>query len=218
MFNIIVAVSKNFIIGSNNNIPWDCKEDMKYFRKITSTSNNNKENVIIMGYNTWKSIGRKLPRRINIVIDRNAILPKVENNVIFVNSLDVALNHIEGSERGEIFVIGGGKVYREALVRKDLDKVYLTKINKKFEGDITFPKLKDNFKLIKVKRGGDDDMKLEFRIYQRTDEKHEEYQYLERIEEIMRDGEVCSDRTGVGPNATYCVSISVKSNLLYVCL
>jgi dihydrofolate reductase/thymidylate synthase len=208
MFNIIVAVSKNFIIGSNNNIPWNCKEDMKYFRKITSSSNNNKDNVIVMGYNTWKSIGRKLPRRINIVIDRNAINPKVEDNVIFVNSLDVALNHIDESERGEIFVIGGGKIYREALVREDLDKVYLTKINKKFEGDITFPKLKDNFKLVEVKRGGDDDMKLEFRIYQRTDKKHEEYQYLERIEEIMRDGEVCSDRTGVGTKSMWGVQMS----------
>ena len=57
MFDIIVAVSKNWVIGKNNDIPWKSKEDMKYFRKVTTGG------IIIMGYKTFQSIGRKLPNR-----------------------------------------------------------------------------------------------------------------------------------------------------------
>jgi len=212
MFNIIVAVSSNYVIGSENAIPWNCKEDMKYFRKITSTPLvEGMENAIIMGYNTWKSIGRVLPNRLNIVIDRNApeggMVDEGHTCLVYVKNFEEAL--LQCCKGQGIFVIGGGKIYREALEHSGLDKVYLTKIFKKVDGDVTFPRLKDKFKLIDVTQGVDkDDLKLEFRVYERTDKKHEEYQYLERIDEIMRDGEVCSDRTGVGTKSMWGVQMT----------
>ena len=70
-FNIIVAASKNFVIGKNNTIPWHYKEDFKYFKRITSKCSKGKKNIIMMGMNTFKSIGKPLPKRINMVFNRN---------------------------------------------------------------------------------------------------------------------------------------------------
>ena len=200
MFDIIVAVSKNWVIGKNNDIPWKSKEDMKYFRKITTGS------IIIMGYKTFQSIGRKLPNRINIVINREINGDKyseVRDDIFHVGSLTGAFNLAGNlSPEKRVYVIGGGKIYREALQRTDLDKVYLTKINVKVEGgDVTFPRLKDNFSLDSVTKGSNED--LEFRVYSRTDKRHEEYQYLEKIDEIMKEGNVCKDRTGVGTKSLW---------------
>lgn len=201
MFNIIVAVSNNFIIGNKNAIPWNYKEDLQYFKKITST-NTNKENknVIIMGYNTWKSINKPLVNRFNIVIDRNVVDEGIiDNDVLFVNSFEKALNYYKNND---IFVIGGGKIYVEALNHQQLDKIYLTKINKTFEGDVYFPKLTDKYKLINVEQSKMH-KELEYRIYERTNKIHEEYQYLEMIDNIIKNGQICSDRTGVGTKSIW---------------
>jgi len=200
MFDIIVAISKNWVIGKGNEIPWKSKEDMRFFRKTTTGS------IIIMGYKTFQSIGRPLPNRLNIVINREISGDNYfeeREGVFHVASLKGAFNcicHISPGKR--VFVIGGGKIYREALIHPELNRVYLTKINVKVEGgDITFPRLKDNFQLVSVIKGSSED--LEFRVYKRTDNKHEEYQYLEKIDEIMREGTVCKDRTGVGTKSLW---------------
>lgn len=200
MFDIIVAISKNWVIGKGNEIPWKSKEDMRFFRKTTTGS------IIIMGYKTFQSIGRPLPNRLNIVINREISGDNYfeeREGVFHVASLEGAFNcvgHLSPGKR--VFVIGGGKIYREALNHPDLNQVYLTKINVKVDGgDVTFPRLKDNFQLVSVNRGSSED--LEFRVYKRTDKKHEEYQYLEKIDEIMREGTVCKDRTGVGTKSLW---------------
>ena len=116
MFDIIVAVSKNNIIGVNNDIPWNYKEDMSFFKKITTS--NGKKNIIIMGYNTWISIGRVLPNRINIVINRDAKteLDKIKNNLYYSNNFNNLLIKIRNEFPDySVFVIGGEKIYNEAL-------------------------------------------------------------------------------------------------------
>jgi dihydrofolate reductase/thymidylate synthase len=162
--------------------------------------NKMKKNAVIMGFNTWKSLDRTggLQNRMNVVIDRDAKTVCVdEQGVVYANTLDDALDYTNTDDNVEsVYVIGGGKIYQEALKHSGLDKVLLTKINRKYEGDVKFPRLKSEFELEKVKKGIDQD--LEFRTYKRTTDIHEEYQYLDKIDDIMREGEVCSDRTGVG--------------------
>lgn len=208
MFDIIVAVSKNYVIGNNNQIPWDYKEDMAYFKKITSNSDKSK-NIIIMGHNTWISIGRILPNRINIVITRESkdVLEKKEENLYYSNNFNNLMNKINVLyENHNIFVIGGEKTYKDALNHPECNKVYLTKINEKIEGDRIFPKLTDNFELINVKKGKHPN--LEFRVYKKVNRIHPEYQYLNHVKSILNLTDIYKDRTGVGIKSTFGIHMS----------
>lgn len=129
MFNIIVATSLNNAIGLNNIIPWKCKEDMKYFSDTTFNS------VVIMGRNTYQSIGKPLKNRINFVISST----NFTNEVPIFRSLNDALNDANTLNKN-IFVIGGSRLYEEALNHKDLNKIYYNVINVEVEGNfVTFP-------------------------------------------------------------------------------
>ena len=194
MFNIIVTeTSKDNIIGVNNGIPWDYTEDMKYFRKITSQGN---KNIIIMGYNTWISIGRVLPKRINIVMNRESKseFEKVEENLYYSNNFNGLIQKINKDYKDyNTFVIGGEKIYREALNHYGCNKIYLTRINKKLvvkdefkESIRRFPLLTNNYKLLEVNKGEHKD--LEFRIYEKVYSNHEELQYLLHVKEYIRYG------------------------------
>ena len=70
MLNLIFCVDNSGLFGRKNNLPWNFKEDLKYFKDITTNFNkiNNDNNIIVMGYNTWISLNKKLPNRINVVI------------------------------------------------------------------------------------------------------------------------------------------------------
>lgn len=127
--SIIVAMSKNRVIGKDNKIPWHIVEDLKRFKKITMG------HPIIMGRKTFESIGRPLPGRENIVITRNPDF-KAEG-VTVVHSLDQALNGRSTNE--ELFIIGGAEIYKSVLPQ--VDKLYITRIEKEFEGDAFFPEL-----------------------------------------------------------------------------
>ena len=82
--NVIVAYSNNYVIGNDNNLPWNYKEDMEYFKTITSyTRKDDNKNAIIMGYNTWLSIKKKLKNRINIVITTKNIEKSEDNDLFF---------------------------------------------------------------------------------------------------------------------------------------
>ena len=98
-----------------------------------------------MGYKTFESIGRELPGRINIVINRDCKKVLEDNGKIYyTKNLDEILNYLSNENKignyfiGDIFVIGGEKIYNEALHHPKLLKVYLTKINKKIDGDRNF--------------------------------------------------------------------------------
>ena len=122
-------MSKNRVIGDSNTLIWHLPEDLKRFRQLTTG------NTIVMGRKTYESIGKPLPNRRSIIITRD--LDYSVEGCEVVNSLEEALL----LSNSDCFIIGGGEIYRQAI---DIaDRIYLTLINKEFEGDTSFPELKD---------------------------------------------------------------------------
>jgi len=129
--SIIVAIAgSKRVIGKEGNMPWNIPEELKRFREITMG------HPIIMGRKTHKSIGKALPGRTNIIITRDSVY--TAEGCIVVDSLEKALQRAKLSRgNDEIFVIGGGEIYKQAL--PIADKLYLTKIENEVEGDVVFP-------------------------------------------------------------------------------
>ena len=135
MISLIVAKSKNNVIGIKNTIPWHLSEDLKRFKKLTVQTN------VIMGRKTFESIGKALPNRINIVISKTIDKSKIKD-VIVVDSLESALLKCQNDK--DIFVIGGGQIYAESLNKNIIDKIYITEILEEYDGDAMFPELNSN--------------------------------------------------------------------------
>lgn len=133
---LIVAMSRNRVIGRDNKLPWYLPGDLRYFKQATMGK------PIIMGRKTWDSIGRPLPGRMNVVISRN---PQWEApaGTVAASSLDEALvkaeaqAEIEGGD--EVMIIGGGQIYAEALPL--IDRIYITQVHAEIEGDAFFPEV-----------------------------------------------------------------------------
>ncbi|GAW87034.1 dihydrofolate reductase [Bathymodiolus platifrons methanotrophic gill symbiont] len=127
--SLIVAMAMNRTIGLNNQMPWHLSADLKNFKKITMGQ------PIIMGRKTFESIGRPLPGRQNIIISRNPHYQQQGCSVF--NDLDSALQSCTSS--AEVFVIGGATLYEATLSRAD--RLYVTEIQKEFNGDTWFPEI-----------------------------------------------------------------------------
>ncbi len=149
---IIAAVAKNGTIGRNGKIPWDLKEDKKWFRKKTI------HHAIIMGRKTFESMGTALPKRLNIVI--SSAKNYSDKNLISAHNFEEAVK-IAGAKK--IFVIGGEKIYKEAL--PFAKKIYLTEINREFEGDTFFPEFNKSLYTRKVIKSVKADPSFEFVEY-----------------------------------------------------
>lgn len=130
MFSIIVAHSKNYVIGNNNSLIWNIPTDLKRFKKLTSGK------IIIMGRKTFESLPNPLPNRFHIVLSKNPENFKNEENVVFTNNLDKIINKYKNSPE-EVFIIGGEKIYK--LFLNYASKIYVTKIFQDFYGDAYFP-------------------------------------------------------------------------------
>ncbi len=132
---LVVAVSKNGVIGRDGGLPWRLSSDLKLFRQLTLGK------PVIMGRKTWDSIGRPLDQRLNIVVTRGA--PVTVAGVVTAASIDDALTIARARANAdgvdEIAVIGGGEIYRQVLPKAD--RVYLTEVDIAVEGDTTFPAL-----------------------------------------------------------------------------
>ncbi len=127
--SLIVAAAENGVIGRNDgSIPWKLSADMAYFKKTTMG------HPIIMGRNTYESIGRPLPGRRNIVISRNTAY--LAEGCEVVSSLEAAIDKAASSGDKEIFVIGGGAVYEQALPLANV--LYITLVHASPEGDVRF--------------------------------------------------------------------------------
>ena len=133
---IIAAVADNGAIGKDNDLLWHIAEDMKYFRRTTTG------NPVVMGYRTFLSIGRPLPKRENIVISTRP-WTDVPEGVIVAGSLKEAYSSAEKvrveeahSEAKKIFIMGGGETYRKAL--PTADKLYITHVHTVIEDADTF--------------------------------------------------------------------------------
>jgi dihydrofolate reductase len=120
-------MAKNRVIGANNAIPWHLPGELKMFKTITMGHH------IIMGRNTWESIGRLLPGRATVIVtrQRDYQLP----GAIVANSLDQAISACGSDD--EIFVIGGGQLYAAALPLTD--RIYLTVVDADVAGDTLMP-------------------------------------------------------------------------------
>ncbi len=125
--SIIVAMSRNGVIGKDNAIPWRLPGELALFKRLTMG------HPIVMGRKTWESIGRPLPGRTNLVVTRNPAYAAPGATV--VPSLDAALTAASGAT--EIFVIGGAQLYAEALPRAD--RLYLTTVDTEIDGDTRMP-------------------------------------------------------------------------------
>ncbi|PIE42578.1 MAG: type 3 dihydrofolate reductase [Gammaproteobacteria bacterium] len=130
---IIVAQAKNRVIGVKNKLPWHLPEDLRYFKQVTMGR------PIIMGRNTYESIGRPLPGRTNIVITRQA--DYAPQGVRVVHSLEQAIELAESvaliDGATEAMIIGGAQIYEQALSLAD--RLYLTEVDAEVEGDAWFP-------------------------------------------------------------------------------
>nr|AIA18414.1 Dihydrofolate reductase [uncultured bacterium] len=130
--SIIVAVSENNLIGVNNDLPWHLSADLKRMKTITMGHH------LIMGRKTFESLGKPLPGRTSIIITRNKNY-QVPPECIVVPSLKEALAAVKNDN--EPFIVGGGEIFREALPL--VNKIYLTRIHQRFEGDTYFPELNE---------------------------------------------------------------------------
>jgi len=131
--SIIVAVSKNNVIGNQGKLIWHISEDLKHFKKITTG------HCILMGKNTYESIGRPLSLRTNLILSSNKEF-KVDGAFVFNNPQD-AVKFAKKKGEKELMIIGGEKDYRYFLPKAD--KIYLTKVLKNYNGNATFPEIKN---------------------------------------------------------------------------
>ena len=138
MVKIIVAMSKNRVIGNDNKLIWKLPSDLKRFKELTT------DNSIVMGRKTYESIGKPLPNRRNIIITRQ---PDYQvDDCEIVSSLEEALL-ITG---GDCFIIGGGEIYKQSLHLTD--QIYMTIVDDEFEGDTTFPELPNSWYVSKEEK------------------------------------------------------------------
>lgn len=143
LYSIIIACSLNGGIGYDNKIPWNIKEEMKLFKKITTGKNNfRKINAVIMGRNTWDSLPNKpLDNRLNIIITKDENFLNYDNLISFTN-LDDAFNYCEKNNNDirDVFVIGGKTIYDTCLYNqkysKNIEKIYLSVIYNNYESNI----------------------------------------------------------------------------------
>lgn len=130
--SLIAALSKNQVIGKNNDLPWHLPDDMKFFMQTT------KGHHVIMGRKNYESIPEKfrpLPNRTNIVITRQQTF--FAPGCFTVNSLEAALQLARDNGETEVFIIGGAEIYRQGMALTN--RMYLTEINATLDGDTFFP-------------------------------------------------------------------------------
>jgi dihydrofolate reductase / thymidylate synthase len=186
-FDIVVAACKTsegkFGIGNKNSLPWNSKIEMGLFKTITKDSvfkHNNGKNIVIMGRKTFESIPKKfrpLNGRINIVISKsffnnNCHSYKWEGrNVCYFNDFNYCLdylnqNSVEEELNGNIFVIGGGELYNQAINNENLRYIYLSQFNNQFNCDTFFNFQENNFnKLYESNKCTDNQLNFNWNIY-----------------------------------------------------
>ena len=125
---LVAAVADNGVIGADGQLPWHLPDDLAHFRRVTTG------NVVIMGRRTFESIGRRLPRRTNIVVTRQPDWSA--DGVVTASSLDDALEAAEEYD-GDAMIIGGSQIY--ALAMPLADRQVLTEVHASPEGDVTYP-------------------------------------------------------------------------------
>lgn len=162
---LIVARAENGVIGRNNQLPWHLPADLKYFKAQTTGY------PVIMGRNTWLSLGRALPNRLNIVVSTKSKPTDLPEAVVWVNSIGESLTVAQADLPEKVFIIGGAQLFKATLSMADL--LYLTVIEQTVEGDVIMPLDLENWTLISSETGNLDEKNTinhRFEIWQRTRE------------------------------------------------
>jgi len=157
----IVAVAANNVIGHENQIPWYLPADLKYFKRTTLNHH------ILMGRKNYLSIGRPLPKRVNIVVTRDVFFNA--SGTIVVHSIEEGIEIARQAKETELFIIGGGEIYRQCM--PITDRIYLTEIDTEVAGDIYFPEIDEqSWDLVSEERHEPDEKNkyaYTFKIYDR---------------------------------------------------
>jgi dihydrofolate reductase len=153
IISLIAALSKNRVIGKNNDLPWHLPDDMKYFMQTT------KGHHVIMGRKNYQSIPEKfrpLPNRVNVVVTRQPDFDAPGSTL--VHSMEKALEVARENHEPEVFIIGGAEIYHQGFALAN--RLYLTEIDADIEGDTFFPTFNKN------------EWKEVSRMHHSTDERH----------------------------------------------
>lgn len=155
MIGLIVARSKNNVIGKNGEIPWKIKGEQTQFRELTTG------NVVVMGRKSYEEIGHPLPKRKNIIVSKSKDF--LDENLVTVRSLQEAINIFTDED---IYISGGYGLFKEALPL--VDKMYITEVDITVDnGDVFFPEFDVNEFDIYIGETGGDDIKFTRTIYTR---------------------------------------------------
>jgi dihydrofolate reductase len=162
--SIIVSIANNGCIGGNNTLLWKQSEDLKRFKELTTGK------VVIMGQKTYESLPFKpLPKRTNIIITDDP--DQVFNNCVTAYSIEDAIQKAEyWADEGEVFIIGGGSIYKQFL--PSASKLYVTRIDADLHGDTYFPDIDEDCWTILSKERHEKDEKNQYNytyeIYERS--------------------------------------------------
>ena len=159
-FKIIVAVDKDYGIGFENKLPWHFKSDMNFFKNITIGDG---KNAVVMGKNTYLSIGRQLPKRDNLILSSS-----LEDKTLKIfSNIDLLLDYCRLNCYDSIWIIGGESIYKQFLEKKLVNIIHLTEINNSYTCDTFFNKENlDEFTLSKNESSiTEDDVMLTFKKF-----------------------------------------------------
>ena len=131
MITVIAAIASNNALGKDNDLIWHLPADLKRFKKVTTG------HYILMGRNTYESIGKPLPNRTTIIITRNKNYFK--EGCLIANSLEQAIEM--SKEEAQVFIIGGAQIYKETIAKNLAQQLDITLVHKDFEADVYFPEI-----------------------------------------------------------------------------
>ena len=201
MLSCIVCIDAKNGISKNNSIPWHIKDDMHYFKMITSFHKRlNGKNVVIMGRNTYENIGMPLSNRINIVLSKTKIN---HENVLTIDTIENALKYIELNLTPEnIFVIGGKSLYEHFINNNLVENIYINKIEHDYDCDIHLNLNLSNYKIDSEDSKRIEDTKnniitkIKMSHYKLKHNNTDEHQYLNIMKKIKEKGHYRNTRNG----------------------
>lgn len=162
---IIVAVARNLAIGKDNKLLWHLPEDMRFFKQTTLG------HPVITGRKNYESIPEKfrpLPGRLNVVVTKQQQYTAPGATVVFSleEAIEVAKRAADKEGKNEVFIIGGGMIYREALEKNLVNRILITKVDCAPEADTFFPQLAERaWKSTTIRQpSADENNPLSFRI------------------------------------------------------
>ncbi len=137
IISIIVAIARNGVIGkAKGEMSWHVKEEFQHFKNTTLGF------PIIMGRKTFETLGKPLKGRLNIVVSKNTSYKTIYDDVIIKSSIDEAIKYCKTLKPEKIFIIGGGEIYRQAILF--VDEMIITFMKFEAEGEVKFPKINND--------------------------------------------------------------------------